>query len=231
VASLTAVALDDTDPAAGPQLLIGGNDGRLRAVSLRSRAVTAVAGARRTGLKVGPLPDGPASRAVFGINHGIAVAPNGVVFVADYAAFAVRRVSAPVAVRRAEQEAGGRPPERMVTTLMSRPGSRARVWFAESPVPLPALPLPGTVLRGHPAAIALHAPVPVPVRSAIHTHGTADVADVDVDVGCLYVGMHHAKVKACDLSIGESKEFGAVTDVLGLALTQDGTRLFVVDII
>jgi hypothetical protein len=129
----SAVALDDTDSVAGPQwrdgprgwhcghvpisepqrplslqLLIS-DGGAVRCLNLRTEMVTTIAGGAERG-----RPDGPASRAQIGSAQGIAVSPNGVVFVADRGNDCVRRIGA---ATPPASDATAPAAERMVTTV------------------------------------------------------------------------------------------------------------------
>jgi hypothetical protein len=126
---LAAMALDDTDPVAGPQLLVGGTHGPLCALSLRTRTVTVVTADASDGPETRLHVDGPASQARFGGIHGIAVAPNGVLFVSDIGNRSIRRIIAAPVHRTGE----GPPAERSVTTLIGRAGPHVR--FAQSSRP------------------------------------------------------------------------------------------------
>jgi hypothetical protein len=79
--SVTSVAMDESDPAAGPQLILcDSGSHRIRCLDLRSEQVTTIAGSRI--LKAGHK-DGPALDALFVKPMGVAVAPSGVIFVAE----------------------------------------------------------------------------------------------------------------------------------------------------
>jgi hypothetical protein len=69
----TAVALDDTDPVAGPQLIIADGDRLIRCLNLRSEQVTTIAG----------NVNGPAREALFAGPTGLGVSRSGVLFVAE----------------------------------------------------------------------------------------------------------------------------------------------------
>jgi hypothetical protein len=74
----SAVAIDDTDPVAGPQLIISDyNNHAIRCLNLRSEQVTTIGGFGKG------HRDGPARDALFASPIGLAVAPSGVIFVAD----------------------------------------------------------------------------------------------------------------------------------------------------
>jgi hypothetical protein len=161
----TAIAIDDTDPVAGPQLIIGDNSA-VRSLNLRTEMVTTIAGSDL---------DGPASRARFDSVYGIAVAPNGVLFVVDRQNVCVRRIS-PVRSATAVVAPAKAPAERMVTTLIGASGPN--VQFARSASKLFRRSIPDLWgLWGW----AFHAP-PLPA------HPAAADGDDEVDVGHLYVG-------------------------------------------
>jgi hypothetical protein len=74
-----AVAIDDSDPVAGPQLIICGGDHAIRCLNLRSEQVSTLAGDGFGGHK-----DGPLSTATFYSSNALAVTPSsGVIFVAE----------------------------------------------------------------------------------------------------------------------------------------------------
>jgi hypothetical protein len=99
--ALSAMALDMTDPALGPQLMIS-ESCRVRCLNLRTEMVTTMAGVERG------RADGPVACARFAGAYGIAVAPNGALFVVDRGNDCVRRISA-------AQRGSSGPAERMVT--------------------------------------------------------------------------------------------------------------------
>jgi hypothetical protein len=121
-----AIAVDNTDPLAGPQLIIG--DGvAVRCLNLRTEMVTTIAGGDETG-----RADGPASRARFDSLYDFAVGSNGAIFVADRCSRAVRRISAAKWQWPASASGAMAAPaaERMVTTLIGEAGPD--VQFARS---------------------------------------------------------------------------------------------------
>lgn len=144
--------------------------------------------------------DGPALQAAFGNTFRVVVAPNGVLFAADMYNDAVRRISA------AKWLTPDKPPaERTVSTLIGARG--ANVHFAKSIAGSFQQPLQ------KPTTLALHAPLPS-----------------DTDVGQLYVGCANG-IYAFDLVKGERRYLSAdVTYYTGLAVTDDGTRLFAVNL-
>jgi hypothetical protein len=76
-----AVAVDDTDPVAGPQLIISDYGNHcIRCLNFRSEQVSTLAGDRNG--KFGHA-NGPAHAALFYHPNGLAVAPSGVIFVAE----------------------------------------------------------------------------------------------------------------------------------------------------
>ncbi len=199
------VAVDTTDPIAGPQLLIGVNGGRVRCFNMRTRMVTTIAGTGAMG-----HVDGSALQARFGWLHGIAVAPSGVLYVADGANGSVRRVSA-----AKWPASGAAPAQRVVTTLVG--DAHANVHFAQSSAQSFRRSL------NWPCTVALDASLG---PSALPNASTA-AAD-DRDVGRLYVGSIDG-VHAFDLASGQRKHFHRDDRcVNALALTEDGTRLFAV---
>jgi hypothetical protein len=194
------VALDTTDAVAGPQLMIGESNG-VRALHLRSGIVSRIAGG---GTVIRPM-DGPALSALLQADC-IAVAPSGVLYVSssDPTEPSVRRISA-----GRWPQAGGPPPERVVTTLIGLGGRQ----FARA------------VSRGYwsdpkePCGLALYSPPNAP------TDG-----DDDDDVGRLYVACRDG-VYALDLATGHKVLFSGPDFVSGppaLALTADGAHLFAV---
>jgi hypothetical protein len=73
-----AFAMDETDPVAGPQLLISDSTrNRIRSFHLRTAQVTTVAGDSTSGAHI----DGVACDARFYAPRGLAVAPSGVILV------------------------------------------------------------------------------------------------------------------------------------------------------
>lgn len=203
------VSVDTTNPAAGPQLLIGQHDGRVRCLNIRTQMIATIAGTYG-----GDPVDGPASQARFGTLFGIAVAPNSVLFVADSYNHSVRRISA------AKWPASEAPPkERMVTTLIGEASESVR--FAQS-----CAPSFRRTMRW-PMAMALHAPQ-TPAASKVSC-ATVIPAFSERDVGRLYVGCYDG-VHVFDLDKGERKHFPLTecNNVTGLALTEDGVRLFAV---
>jgi hypothetical protein len=216
-----AIALDDTDPEAGPQLIIGEYDGRrVRCLNLRTRMVTTVAGRGSQG-RGAPI-DGPAlSQATFGAMYAIAVAPNGALFVCDFHSAAVRRISP----AKRPASGGGPPAERMVTTLIGAEGPG--VQFARSS----ALPYRSAVAG--PTALTLHGSrLARAGRTGTGTGtgtGTND-GDDGRDAGRLVVGCY-GDVHIFDLTMGERKRLafpGTGNGITGLALCEDGARLFVI---
>jgi hypothetical protein len=112
----TGIAVDTSDAAAGPQLIISdASNGLIRSVNLRTEMVTTIAGCATAWISV----DGPASQTCIGAPFGIAVAANGVVFFADQGSGSVRRISAPP--KRAATS-GSVVGERFVTRVASPPG-------------------------------------------------------------------------------------------------------------
>jgi hypothetical protein len=221
------VAVDVTDPVAGPQLIIGGN--RVGCLNLRTEMVTTIAGPvpGHTGPFHG-YADGPASSALFDCVWDIAVAPNGALFVAERDNGAVRRISD--AKWQASGAAAAAPAraQRRVTTLIGKAGPD--VQFARSAAESFRRELSA------PAALALYAPA-APLSSSanaktgpgpgIGIEGAAD-ADADRDVGCLYVGGGHGgRLHVFDLTQGVRKRWQVpVTVIRSLAVTEDGARLF-----
>ncbi len=203
------VALDATDPVAGPQLIVAEFNGRrVRCLNMRTRMVTTIAG---VGLPMSEHVDGPASQAQFGCLGGIAVAPSGVLFVADVFNDCVRRISA-----SKWPGFGAAPAERMVTTLIGQPGPH--VLFAQSSAQSFRRP------QYSPWPLALYAP-PSPTA----TLGASDGQDPDRDAGRMYVGFSD-EVHAFDLAKGERQHF-VVTGrhyVSGLVVSEDGAWLFAV---
>jgi hypothetical protein len=190
---ISCVAVDTTDPVAGPQLIIGETASRLRCLHLSNGTVSTIAGAFDLS---GVTVDGPGSRARLSFPTSIAVAPNGVLFVADHTHFTIRRLSA------AKWPAPHTPPaERMVTTLIGEAGRQ--VLFSSVKAFHCAMP-------SRPWGMALHCP-------ATEAHSSRDV-------GRLYIGCGKVVVVA-DLSDGTLQRWPVPTEVSGLALNPDGSRL------
>jgi hypothetical protein len=128
----TCVAVDTTDAVAGPQLLIGQENGSLRALNLRTHMVTTIAAVFSKSITA--FADGPALSA--GLRALRGMARSGVLYVLDTNCGRVPRISA------AKYAAGtGRgsdrtgipvPAERFVTTLIGPDGDGVR--FARSSV-------------------------------------------------------------------------------------------------
>jgi hypothetical protein len=225
------IVVDDTDPVAGPQLIVGERDsGRLRAISLRTRMVSTIAGAGGTGSH----SDGPAlSRARFaGAINALVVAPTGVLFVLD-AAVSVRRLSAAKRPVSSESEAGSpapaaAPPERVVTTLIGANASVGTdVNWAAATVPAFHAPLRWV------SCMALHTPTsPASTAAASRSQlasGRADGAGVERDVGRLYFG-GFGTISVVDLDCGERRswQFAEPYSIVSIVLASDGARLFAV---
>jgi hypothetical protein len=202
-----AVAVDTTDPVAGPQLIVSEGH-HVRCLNLRTEMVTSIAGSMARGRS-----DGSAlSEARFESLSAVVVAPNGAVFAVDGPNKCVRRLSA-----------AKRPAERMVMTLIGEAGPdvefasssaasfRSRIW--------------------HPNALALHAPAAVlaPASSSGDEEAAAVVVDAECDVGRLYVSAGN-ELHAFDLAEGERKHFAIAgfERITGLAVSEDGARLFIV---
>jgi hypothetical protein len=223
----TCVALDTSDPVAGPQLMIGEDTGgRVQCLSLRTSVMTTVAGVSSA---EGSFSfDGPASSARFTSICDIVVAPNGVLFVED-AIGGVRRISA--ATRPAS--GGGAAAERMVTTPIGKAGRWARE--REFPAHGLALHVPAAAAAAHTSSMAL------PVASDPERED-GDAADGDVrdgadplrrrmtvspgDVGRLYACSRDG-VHAFDLATGEGQLLLDDGWPTSITLTEDGTALFV----
>ncbi len=206
--AIGCVAVDTTDAVAGPQLVFGQFNRRISCLNMRTRMVKIIAGT----FGRGPL-DGPASQSKFGEFGNIIVAPTGALFVSEPFTGYVRRISAAKRLKSADA-----PAERMVTTLV---GDVAEgVNFDRS------APMSFWHSLKWPDPMVLHAPLPPP-SSAVTS--TSDAANSDRDVGRLFVGCEGG-VHAFDLEKGvrESFYFNAPSRTTGLALTDDGTRLFVV---
>ncbi len=199
------VAMDTTDPVAGPQLIISDGD-RIRCLNMRTRMLTTIAGS-----SAGRF-DTSALQAQFEWAHGIAVAPNGAVFVSDLYNASVRRISA-----AKWPASGGKPAERVVTTLIGRASPNVR--FAQSSAQSFRQRL------FSPWAMALHAST----RPSVSSSDTADNDDTDRDVGQLYVGCRDG-VHVFDLEEGKRKHlpWPVPNGIQALVLTEDGTRLFAV---
>jgi hypothetical protein len=86
-----SLALDTTDPVAGPQLIIGQNH-RVRCLNLTTRVVSTIAGSTP---KAGDSShsDGPASQAQLHPPYGLVVGPNGAVYFSQMTDHCVRRLS------------------------------------------------------------------------------------------------------------------------------------------
>jgi hypothetical protein len=109
------------------------------------------------------------------------------------------------------------PAERQVTTLIGDDGPG--VQFARS-----SAESFKRAVRPLPWALAVHTP---PVRSPPSGAAVATDADAERDVGSLYVGCRDG-VHAFDLAEGKRTHFPIVQTITGLAVTEDGARLFVV---
>jgi hypothetical protein len=87
--SPVCVAMDATDPVAGPQLMIGELTRLIRCLNLRTQTLSTIV----VSLDQSGQRDGPALRALIGHVRGLVVAPNGVLFTADTIC-TIRRISA-----------------------------------------------------------------------------------------------------------------------------------------
>jgi hypothetical protein len=218
--SPTAVAMDMTDPVAGPQLLMGEMSGAIRCLHLRTHQVsTLVKGLR----DIKSNTDGPASKARILNARGLEVAPNGAVFVADEDGF-IRRISA-----AKWPAAGGLPAERLVTTLIGEAGPNLQFARSSAQCFRAVLDTPLAMASHIPSAAAAAAAEYTSTGGATAADADAD-ADADRDAGWLYVccpdGVH-----AFDLTRGERKCFALGTPYrrpFGVAVTDDGARLIVV---
>jgi hypothetical protein len=177
--------------------------------------VTTIAG-------VWPLPnsqnaDGPYPTSRLSAINDLVVAPNGVLFVADTQA--VRRVTAAPVPSARGTGTGTRAVHRSISTLIGRAGPS--VEFARSSAPSFRSGAADAVME--PYCLALYAPrKSTAVEAALHP-------DPERDVGRLFVGYRNG-VFAFDLQSGEKKRFDVEIGVgaSGLAVTEDGARLFAV---
>jgi hypothetical protein len=216
--------MDTSDPLAGPQLLIG-EVGRIRCLNMRSQMLTTLAGdVRVRSADDRRCSDGPVSAAQLNSVYGM-VGPNGAVFISQrFEHCCVRRISpaprGPTAQRM----------ERMVTTLVGGGRVRSEVLYAQSSAPSFQAEV------RHAWLLALHAPsqaqaqaqaqAPVPFSAAM---SAAVDPDCERDGGCLYVFCDDG-VHAFDLQAGTRRVFqlDPHSAVHGLAVNEDGTRLFAV---
>jgi hypothetical protein len=224
--SPSGIAVDTTDPMAGPQLIIGDRY-RVRCLHLRTEMVTTIAGGSDWG-----YADGPASRALFGSPCDIPVAPpNGALFVVDRTNRCIRRISRISRISPVKAHASGAAiptptptptqAERMVTTLIGEATGNPDVQFAHSAAEPFRAELP------FPWALALHVPSARPLSATVAVAVDAD----DRDVGVLYVSSG-SELHAFDLTEGVRKRF-ELSDprtINGIAVTEDGARLFVVTV-
>jgi hypothetical protein len=195
-------AIDETDPVAGPQLIISDYGNHcIRSMNLRTQQITTIAGvARRGGHR-----DGPVAGAQFNTPFGLAVAPSGAIFVADQG-MAIRRISP------------GRPPSalgRVVETLAGRKGgSDAVVLFARS-----SHDSFRTVIGVWTLCLE-----PLSASTAASAAGSSDAHDHD-GVRRLFAGAADG-VHVFDLRRGQRTRWPVSDQVTGLALSADGARLF-----
>jgi hypothetical protein len=106
----------------------------------------------------------------------------------------------------------------VVTTLIGESGPG--VQFARSAAA--SLSAESVFANEGPHGLALH----VSVAASLLPSGGGGAQDADRDVGCLFVGAKSA-VYAFDLQTGQRKHFVIGGPAGGLAVTQDGARLFV----
>jgi hypothetical protein len=168
------LAVDTTDPVAGPQLLIGYDQCLIRCFNLNAQTLTTIAGMR-------VIPGAGATarpHVLLGRVCGLVVAPNGVLYTSD--GFGnVRRLSA---AKWPVSGSGGPPPERTVTMLIGQ--TDTGVQFARLSVKC----FQESRLE-YPYGMALHAPVPLKAKAETGRDADADAdADAERDVGRLYVG-------------------------------------------
>jgi hypothetical protein len=190
----TGIAVDTSDLLAGPQLIVGDHTyGLIRCLNLRTEMVTTIAGMHSAASAV----NGPALQVGFNAPYGIAVAPNGVIFVALMDIGAVLRISAP------KRSAKGVAAERFVTTVVGRP--------AENPI--------------FAASAALRSPLALCLTSSSAASSTAGggagggAGADEKDAVRLFVGCADG-VHSFDLARGERKHFSISNskDVTGLVL-------------
>jgi hypothetical protein len=99
----TGMAIDTFDPEAGPQLIISDHAHGLRCLNLRTDTVTTL---------VGRPPQKKTRSQVFNGPYGVAVAPNGVVFVAVMLSGCVRRIG--------RRDANGSTADHPITTVVGQ---------------------------------------------------------------------------------------------------------------
>jgi hypothetical protein len=204
----TGLALDLWDEAAGPQLFIAEYYARIRCMNMCTNTVTTIFGHANSVHGAGT----PSVQSLFGLT----VAPNGVLYAADRTAGRVRRIGGVRAVARAAGMATA-----TATTLMGAAD-------ADSPFARSAIPLFRT---------ALHNPYSVLWASGAATGPSVMAfANSESDVGRLYVGCGRGVVHEFGLSEGKRWQYITKTDadaateeVTGLAVTDDGARLFAVN--
>jgi hypothetical protein len=196
------IAVDTSDAAAGPQLIIADHTyGLIRCLNLRKETITTIAGR----MQCYPQ-DGPALQVGIAPS-GVAVAPNGVVFVSATEAGAVRRISAP---RRAANGSA----ERFITTVIGATASVQCLRMALA-MPMALCLIPSVVPRAGPAATGRRAVTSAAVEGK--------------DAVCLFVGCGDG-VHSFDLARGgERKHFvipGRHLWITALALDDRSGSLF-----
>jgi hypothetical protein len=199
----SGIAVDLSDAAAGPQLIITDHTrGLIRCLNLHSETVTTIAG------RVGPpYADGPALDCGIPQPYGVAVAPNGVIFVVSMYLGAVLRISAP---KRSADDSSA---ERFVSVAIGPLSGRKLITSTVIPAEHFRVPLK------QPLALCM-------VHSAASAAGTA-AAD-GKDAVRLFVGCADG-VHSFDLARGEHKHFPicAIDNyVTGLAVDEVGAQLF-----
>jgi hypothetical protein len=200
----STVALDTTDPVTGPQLIIGTLKGALHQLNLQT-------------LKGKPVKlTAPAQ----GIVRSIVVAPTGVLSVCNG-----RTVTRLSAAYRSEPRAV---PMRKMTTFINAPGPGVQFAGSSAKCFQTALQSPWAMTLRTDATASDTKSTGVASSLTAASNTTATV-DPERDAGVLYVGCGDG-VHVFDLTCGERKCF-AKTDnysITGLALTDDGARLFAV---
>jgi hypothetical protein len=195
-----ALVLDTSDPVAGPALLIADHS-RVRCVHMRTRMVTTIAGVWRDGTHV----DGPGGRAQWRAVCGRIAKGR-----ASYQPCQMAG-NGDGDGRDGRRGGGGGPGGPMVTTLIGRANTLAA---------------PGAVQFSASSAECFQQPIK-PLAMALHVPSSANIED-ERDVGRLFVGCEDG-VHVFHLAEGKRQHFPlSIGACNGLAVNEDGARLFVV---